>query len=80
MTPYEQFLAKKAIVDAPSGIDNPRGISKSLFEWQQPIVKWALQRGMERNFIGFELKESYYKQACANLKIAEDKLRESLLL
>lgn len=33
-----------------------------------------------RKFIGFELKESYYKQSVANLQIAESKKREKLLL
>lgn len=31
----------------------------------------SIQHG--RKFVGFELKESYYNQACANLKIAETK-------
>lgn len=29
-----------------------------------------------RNFIGFELKESYWKQACANLRVAEQSKRQ----
>jgi len=33
-----------------------------------------------RKFIGFELKESYYKQAVANLISIENKLKESVLL
>lgn len=33
-----------------------------------------------RNFIGFELKESYFKQSCANLQIAEQKFKETMLL
>lgn len=52
MTPYEQFLERKAIVDAPTGIPNPRGISKSLFPFQQAVVKWALQRGRAALFEG----------------------------
>ena len=35
---------------------------------------------MDRRFIGVELKPSYYKQAAANLKIAEQKKKEMLLL
>jgi hypothetical protein len=38
----------------------------------------AIERG--RKFVGFELKESYYKQSCANLAIAEAKLKETKLL
>jgi len=38
----------------------------------------AIENG--RRFIGIELKESYFKQSCANLKAAEDKLKETRLL
>lgn len=52
MTTYEQFLERKAIVDAPTGIMNPKGISKSLFPFQSAIVKWSLQRGRAAIFAG----------------------------
>lgn len=38
----------------------------------------AIENG--RKFVGFELKESYFKQACANLAIAEAKKKETMLL
>jgi len=34
---------------------------------------------MKRKFLGVELKESYFKQACANLKIASSKKNEKML-
>ncbi len=34
----------------------------------------------QRKFIGIELKESYYKQMVGNLKVAESKVKEKLLL
>lgn len=52
MTAYQEFLARKAIVDAPTGIENPNNISKSLFPFQSAVVKWALQRGRAAIFAG----------------------------
>lgn len=52
MTTYDEFLRHKAIVDAPTGISNPIGISKSLFPFQQAAVKWGLQRGRAAFFEG----------------------------
>ena len=39
----------------------------------QPI--WWVERG--RRFLGIELKESYYKQACANLRNAESAMEQT---
>lgn len=52
MTAYQKFLQHKAIVDAPTGIENPKGISKSLFPFQEAVAKWALQRGRAAIFAG----------------------------
>lgn len=52
MNSYAEFLAKKAIIDAPTGIRDPKGINKSLFDFQQEIVKWALRRGRAALFEG----------------------------
>jgi len=35
---------------------------------------------MDRRFIGFELKESYWKTGCANMRMAEQELSQSRLL
>ncbi|EFW38011.1 hypothetical protein [Treponema phagedenis] len=34
---------------------------------------------LKRKFIGIELKESYYKQACKNLKAAETHVKSEML-
>lgn len=45
ITSYQEFLAKKATVDKPTGIDEPVGIGAHLFEYQRDLVTWALRRG-----------------------------------
>lgn len=49
---YADFLTRKAIIDLPTGIKNPKGISESLFAFQAPIVEWALKRGRAAIFAG----------------------------
>lgn len=41
---YSAFLAKKAVVDVPTGIDVSE-INPMLFDYQRDIVRWALRRG-----------------------------------
>ncbi len=52
MTPYQEFLARKAIIDAPTGIESPTKLNKALFPFQSAVVKWALQRGRAAIFAG----------------------------
>lgn len=49
---YSEFLIHKAIVDAPTGIEHPTGISTALFPFQSACVKWALERGRAALFEG----------------------------
>lgn len=42
---YEEFLASKARIDAPTGIADPGDLNPSLFDFQRDIVRWALRRG-----------------------------------
>jgi len=66
MTTYQEFLQRKAIVDAPTGIESPKGISKSLFDWQQVIVEWALKRGRAALFEGTGLGKTPQQCEWAN--------------
>jgi DNA modification methylase len=50
---------------------NPRDVVLSPFAGIGSEGYVAIQKN--RRFIGVELKESYYRQACANLKAAEQK-------
>lgn len=49
---YREFLKKKAIVDNPTGIENPKGLKKSLFPFQKAVTEWALKRGRAAIFAG----------------------------
>ncbi len=49
---YNQFLTKKAIIDAPTGIPNVSGVSEALFPFQRTCVEWALRRGRAALFEG----------------------------
>lgn len=42
---YEDFVATKRLVAAPTGIDNPPPLNRGLFPFQADIVRWALRRG-----------------------------------
>jgi superfamily II DNA or RNA helicase len=41
---YKTFLAKKQLVDIPTGL-NVASVNNKLFDWQKDIVVWALKRG-----------------------------------
>jgi superfamily II DNA or RNA helicase len=42
---YNDFLKTKAVVDSPTGLDNPPDLSPKLFDFQRDITRWALKRG-----------------------------------
>lgn len=42
---YGQFLARKAIVDPPTGMQSIPALNPALFDFQRDIVAWALKRG-----------------------------------
>lgn len=42
---YEDFIASKALVDAPTGLKKIPQLSDKLFDFQRDIVAWALKRG-----------------------------------
>lgn len=78
MTSYQEFLQRKAIVDAPTGIEKPRGVSKSLFDWQQVIVTWALKRGRAALFEGTGLGKT--SQQCEWSRIVEKHTQRPVLI
>lgn len=45
MTKYAEFLKQKALIAVPTGMANPPEVNPMLFDYQQAIVRWALQRG-----------------------------------
>lgn len=42
---YQEFLSRKRLVDAPSGLTEIPKLNPALFDFQRDIVKWALKRG-----------------------------------
>jgi superfamily II DNA or RNA helicase len=46
VTPYADFLAQKALIVRPSGVDVPdAAIHPSLFPFQRDMVRWSLRKG-----------------------------------
>ncbi|TIL91436.1 MAG: helicase [Mesorhizobium sp.] len=58
MTNYENFLARKAIIDPPTGLDDIPVLPDVLFPFQRDIVRWALKRGRAALFAGTGLGKS----------------------
>lgn len=58
MNAYQAFLARKAMVDPPTGIDVPGELPRALFPFQADIVRWALRRGRSALFAGTGLGKS----------------------
>lgn len=48
MSDYSEWLARKAIIDPPTGIE-PGELPAALFPFQADIVRWALRRGRGRS-------------------------------
>jgi hypothetical protein len=49
---YAEFLARKLIIDAPTGIERACRLNKSLYEFQAAITSWGLKRGRAAFFCG----------------------------
>lgn len=55
---YASFLARKAIIDPPTGLDVIPELPPVLFPFQRDIVRWALKRGRSALFAGTGLGKS----------------------
>lgn len=75
---YTDFLERKAVIDAPTGIPSPRGINSNLFDFQQACVKWALQRGRAALFEGTGLGKT--AQQCEWARIVEAHVERPVLI
>lgn len=62
---YSDFLARKAMVDPPTGIEPTMPLPAALFPFQRDIVKWALRRGRAALFAGTGLGKSVMELAWA---------------
>lgn len=55
---YAAFLARKAILDPPTGMQDIPSLPAALFPFQRDIVTWALKRGRAALFAGTGLGKS----------------------
>lgn len=69
MTPYEQFLAQKAISDPMTGLTEIPELPECLFPHQRDIVSWALRRGRAALFAGTGLGKSLMELSWADALI-----------
>lgn len=63
MNAYADFLARKAIVDVPTGIVDPGVLPEMMFGFQADIARWALRRGRAAMFAGTGLGKSLMELA-----------------
>ncbi len=63
MSDYTNFLARKAIIDPMTGIENVPELPSCLFPHQRDIVAWALRRGRAALFAGTGLGKSLMELA-----------------
>ncbi|NTF69396.1 helicase-related protein [Rhizobium rhizogenes] len=60
---YAAFLARKAILDPPTGLSDIPDLPAGLFPFQRDIVTWALKRGRAALFAGTGLGKSFMELA-----------------
>lgn len=63
---YHQFLARKAIIDPPTGLDVIPDLPEAMFPFQRDIVRWALKRGRAAVFAGTGLGKSLMELSWAD--------------
>ncbi|SKA19930.1 helicase [Consotaella salsifontis] len=60
---YAAFLAKKAMVDPPTGLADIPDLPSALFPFQRDIVRWSLKRGRAALFAGTGLGKTLMELA-----------------
>jgi hypothetical protein len=63
---YEDFLARKRMVDPATGLKVVPALHPSMFEFQRDITSWALRRGRAALFAGTGLGKSLMELAWAD--------------
>ena len=64
-TSYADFLAQKALVHVPTGIEKPEKLHKTLFDFQGDITRWMLKRGRAACFAGTGLGKTLMQAEAA---------------
>lgn len=70
---YDEFIASKAMVDVPTGIEKPPKLNPTLFEFQADITRWALRRGRAAIFAGTGLGKTPMQVETARIVEAHTK-------
>lgn len=73
MDAYRQFLARKAIIDPPTGISGPVDLPSVMFPFQRDITAWLLKRGRGAAFEGTGLGKSLQELAWGEAVARETK-------
>jgi len=63
---YAEFLARKALIDPPTGLEHVPDLPSAMFPFQRDICAWALRRGRAALFAGTGLGKSLMELAWAN--------------
>lgn len=71
MSDYAGFLARKAILDAPSGVIRDGMLHPALKPFQRDIVAWALRRGRAAIFAGTGLGKTLQQLVWAREAVTE---------
>lgn len=71
MSIYEEFLARKRMVDPATGLSVVPPLHPSLFEFQRDITSWALRRGRAALFAGTGLGKSLMELSWAQAVYTE---------
>jgi hypothetical protein len=66
MDAYQQFLARKRLVDPMTGIDKPDDLPAMMKPHQRDIARWALRRGRAAVFAGTGLGKTLIELAWAD--------------
>lgn len=66
MSAYEDFLARKRMVDPATGLKVVPPLHPAMFEFQRDITGWALRRGRAALFAGTGLGKSLMELAWAD--------------
>lgn len=63
---YQDFLARKAILDPSTGLSSAPDLPAAMFDFQRDITSWALRRGRAACFAGTGLGKSFMELAWAD--------------
>ncbi len=76
---YQTFLSEKRPVDAPTGLKSEFRLNENLYQFQEDIVRWALERGRAAIFADCGLGKTIMQLSWADEIVRQTKGRILLL-